>query len=166
MMLCSLFYVFYNNLFFTDIIQQLKLRLPDNQSRNEAVKILNSAGSLAKSDMYPVLNSLLQEIDQDDKTVSPNSESIQKYCKRFLEFAQKCPPILIDLQNQINEEKGNYIVMNSASNDSLEDGTCINNHQPVTSTKANMIMYREQLAMKDAQLRRLEEEIANAHRCV
>lgn len=36
----------------------------------------------------------------------------------------------------------------------------------ITSLEANLVLHREQLAMKDVQLRRLEEEIGNAHRCV
>lgn len=36
----------------------------------------------------------------------------------------------------------------------------------ITSLEANLVLHREQLAMKDVQLRQLEEEIGNAHRCV
>uniref|UniRef100_A0A915Q2L1 Uncharacterized protein n=1 Tax=Setaria digitata TaxID=48799 RepID=A0A915Q2L1_9BILA len=55
--------------------------------------------------------------------------------------------------------------MKDAPNGDLIDGGCGNYQNQIASLEANLVLYREQLAMKDVQLQRLEEEIGNAHRC-
>uniref|UniRef100_A0A1I8EQ54 Uncharacterized protein n=1 Tax=Wuchereria bancrofti TaxID=6293 RepID=A0A1I8EQ54_WUCBA len=122
-----------------DVIDQLKLLLPNDRFRDEALKVLNSATpSVDINDEKSVfLNNLLKEIEYDKATLS-NSGTLRKYCERLVEYARKHPPVLMELQNQINE---------------------------ITSLEANLVLHREQLAMKDVQLRQLEEEIGNAHRC-
>ncbi|EJW87267.1 hypothetical protein WUBG_01825 [Wuchereria bancrofti] len=57
-------------------------------------------------------------------------------------------------------------MMKNNSNGNIIDGSCENHQRQITSLEANLVLHREQLAMKDVQLRQLEEEIGNAHRCV
>ncbi|VBB31802.1 unnamed protein product [Acanthocheilonema viteae] len=122
-----------------DVIDQLKLVPPDDRFRDEALEVLNSASpSIGANDEKSVfLNNLLKEIEYD-KSALLNSGTLRKCYERLVEYARRHPPVLMELQNQINE---------------------------ITSLEANLMLYREQLAMKDARLRQLEEEIGNAHRC-
>ncbi|VDM95174.1 unnamed protein product [Onchocerca ochengi] len=66
------------------------------------------------------------------------------------------------MKNNVEHE----IMMKNTSNGSIIDGSCENHQRQIASLEANLVLHREQLAMKDVQLRRLEEEIGNAHRCV
>ncbi|EJD76675.1 hypothetical protein LOAG_16435 [Loa loa] len=56
-------------------------------------------------------------------------------------------------------------MMKNNPNGNIIDGSCENHQRQITSLEANLRLHREQLAMKDVQLRQLEEEIGNAHRC-
>ncbi|VDM07010.1 unnamed protein product [Wuchereria bancrofti] len=87
-----------------DVIDQLKLLLPNDRFRDEALKVLNSATpSVDINDEKSVfLNNLLKEIEYDKATLS-NSGTLRKYCERLVEYARKHPPVLMELQNQINE---------------------------------------------------------------
>uniref|UniRef100_A0AAF5PSH3 Uncharacterized protein n=2 Tax=Wuchereria bancrofti TaxID=6293 RepID=A0AAF5PSH3_WUCBA len=157
-----------------DVIDQLKLLLPNDRFRDEALKVLNSATpSVDINDEKSVfLNNLLKEIEYDKATLS-NSGTLRKYCERLVEYARKHPPVLMELQNQINEihilqlrNSAEYeIMMKNNSNGNIIDGSCENHQRQITSLEANLVLHREQLAMKDVQLRQLEEEIGNAHRC-
>ncbi|VDK72189.1 unnamed protein product [Litomosoides sigmodontis] len=57
------------------------------------------------------------------------------------------------------------MMMKTTPNGNIIDGSCENHQCQITSLEANLMLHREQLAMKDVQLRKLEEEIGNAHRC-
>uniref|UniRef100_A0A158Q7D6 Uncharacterized protein n=1 Tax=Elaeophora elaphi TaxID=1147741 RepID=A0A158Q7D6_9BILA len=87
-----------------DIIDQLKLLLPDDRFRGEALEILNSTNpSVGINDEKSLfLNNLLKEIEYD-KTALSNSGTLRKCCERLVEYARKHPPVLMELQNQINE---------------------------------------------------------------
>ncbi|VDN84327.1 unnamed protein product [Brugia pahangi] len=87
-----------------DAIDQLKLLLPSDRFRDEAVEVLNSVTpSVDINDEKSLfLNNLLKEIEYDKATLS-NSGTLRKYCERLVEYARKHPPVLMELQNQINE---------------------------------------------------------------
>ncbi|EFO16483.2 hypothetical protein LOAG_12024 [Loa loa] len=100
----------------TDIIDQLKVLLPNDRFRDEALKVLNSANPSidVNDEKFAFLNSLLEEIECD-KTVLSNSGTLRKYCERLVEYARKHPPVLMELQNQINEEKNNAEIIGLSS---------------------------------------------------
>ncbi|CAG9531016.1 unnamed protein product [Cercopithifilaria johnstoni] len=57
------------------------------------------------------------------------------------------------------------MMMKNTPNGNIIDGSCENHQRQIASLEANLMLHREQLEMKDTQLRKLEEEIGNAHRC-
>ncbi|CAG9531017.1 unnamed protein product [Cercopithifilaria johnstoni] len=87
-----------------DVIDQLKLLLPNDRFRDEALEVLNSMNpSVDVNDEKSVfLNNLLKEIEHDETAFS-NSGTLRKYCERLVEYARKHPPFLMELQDQINE---------------------------------------------------------------
>ncbi|KAM3716512.1 RNA-directed RNA polymerase [Dirofilaria immitis] len=156
-----------------DVIDQLKVLQPNDRFRDEALKVLNPTTSISVNDEKShFVNSLLKEIEYDKAALS-NPGTLRKYCEQLVQYARENPPVLMELQNQINENRilqlknkvGHKIMMKNTSNGNIIDGSCENHQRQITSLEANLMLHREQLEMKDVQLRRLEEEIGNAHRC-
>uniref|UniRef100_A0A915PVI9 Uncharacterized protein n=1 Tax=Setaria digitata TaxID=48799 RepID=A0A915PVI9_9BILA len=89
---------------FADVINQLKLLLPSDQFRDEALEILNSASPSVNfnDEKAIILDTLLKEIECDERELL-NPETLRKNCERLLEYARKHPPVFMELQNQINE---------------------------------------------------------------
>ncbi|VDK72190.1 unnamed protein product [Litomosoides sigmodontis] len=79
-----------------DIIDRLKLLLPNDQFRDKALQVLNSVNpSIGVNDEKSVfLDNLLKEIEYDKR----------KCCEKLVEYVRKHPPLLMELQNQANEK--------------------------------------------------------------
>ncbi|VDM93191.1 unnamed protein product, partial [Onchocerca ochengi] len=87
-----------------DIIDHLKLLPPDDRFRDEALEVLNSTiPSIGVNDEKShFLNSLLKEIEYN-KAAFSNPGALRKCCEQLFEYAHKYPPVLMELQNQINK---------------------------------------------------------------